>query len=127
MRVKASIFLMVALGGLISGCKKDSGGEVTPEMIAEGQTIFEQKCVSCHTVGQGARVGPDLKDVTTRRQQDWLARWIKDPTGMSQSDPEAQKLVAEWKKGGLMPPLLTDEDEIKSVIAYLKDASAKAK
>lgn len=127
MHVRSSIFLLVTLGALISGCKKDSGGAVTPEMIAEGEAIFEQKCISCHTVGEGDRVGPDLKDVTTRRQQDWLVRWIKDPAGMSKSDPEAQKLVAEWKKGGLMPPLLTDDAEIASVIAYMKDAGAKAK
>ncbi|RME00260.1 MAG: cytochrome C, partial [Deltaproteobacteria bacterium] len=28
---------------------------------------FAQQCSKCHTIGQGDRVGPDLKDVTKRR------------------------------------------------------------
>src|SRR5690242_18445816 len=126
MHVKASVFLMVAVGVLLPGCNKKSGGEITPEMVAEGKAIFEQKCVSCHTVGQGVRKAPDLKGVYSRHQHEWLTRWVKDPIGMSTSDPDAQKLVAEWKeKGGLMPPLLTEDDEVTSVLAYLKDAGGK--
>jgi mono/diheme cytochrome c family protein len=29
--------------------------------VQEGQQVFQQKCVGCHTIGQGDRVGPDLK------------------------------------------------------------------
>lgn len=42
----------------------------------EGQALFQEKCVACHTIGQGDRVGPDLAGVTARRSHAWLEAWI---------------------------------------------------
>ncbi|MDP2702657.1 MAG: c-type cytochrome [Candidatus Rokubacteria bacterium] len=42
----------------------------------EGQALFHEECVACHTIGQGDRVGPDLAGVTARRDRAWLEAWI---------------------------------------------------
>src|SRR5690606_2738460 len=48
-------------------------------MGMEPAADFKQNCMSCHTVGGGRLVGPDLKDVTERKDREWLTRFILDP------------------------------------------------
>src|SRR5262245_60746584 len=40
---------------------------------------FRANCAGCHSIGGGRLVGPDLKDVTQRRDRAWLAHFISDP------------------------------------------------
>jgi nitric oxide reductase subunit C len=42
--------------------------------------IFTQLCIACHSLGgSGGTVGPALDGVGTRRDADYLGKWIKDP------------------------------------------------
>jgi len=87
---------------------------------SDGKTIFEQKCASCHTIGGGKRVGPDLKGVTQRRDRDWLMRWIAEPDKMlAEGDPTAKKLLAEYNNVP-MPNLGLSKAEVAAVVAYLE-------
>jgi cytochrome c2 len=66
---------------------------------------FKQNCSSCHTIGGGRLVGPDLKDVADRRERAWLTRFIVDPNGVIDSgDAIAAKLLEE-ARGVRMPPI----------------------
>jgi cytochrome c2 len=71
----------------------------------EGQEtalFFKQNCSSCHWIGGGRLIGPDLKNVAERKDRDWLVRFILDPKGMLDArDPYAIKLQAE-AKGAIM-------------------------
>ena len=68
---------------------------------------FRQNCASCHTIGGGRLTGPDLKDVTVRRDHAWLLRYIPDPKSMIDAgDPVATQLFQE-ARGVLMPSLPT--------------------
>ncbi len=40
--------------------------------LDKGQYLFATKCISCHTIGHGDRVGPDLLGVTHARDRAWL-------------------------------------------------------
>lgn len=65
--------------------------------------FFKQNCASCHTIGGGTLTGPDLKDVTKRKERAWLVRFIMDPPAMLASgDAYAQKLL-ETARGVPMP------------------------
>jgi mono/diheme cytochrome c family protein len=86
---------------------------------AEGQTLFQEKCASCHTIGQGDLVGPDLKGVTDRRDVDWLTRWISAPDKMlAANDPTATALLAQYKNVP-MPNLGLSQAQVEALIAYL--------
>lgn len=66
---------------------------------------FKQNCYSCHTIGGGRLVGPDLKDVTTRQDRDWLVRFVLNPQGMiDRGDPYAKQILEE-ARGVVMPPV----------------------
>ncbi len=66
--------------------------------------IFNQYCKSCHTIGGGKLIGPDLKDVTQRQDRAWLVKWIVDPVGvLGAKDPYALKLQ-KAANGAIMSP-----------------------
>jgi mono/diheme cytochrome c family protein len=57
---------------------------------------FRQNCMNCHTIGGGRLTGPDLKDVTQRKDRAWLANFIANPKAVIDSgDPYAQKILEE--------------------------------
>ncbi len=64
---------------------------------------FKTNCVSCHTIGGGRLVGPDLKDVVQRKDRAWLSRLIIDPAAvLASGDAYALKLQSE-ARGVVMP------------------------
>src|SRR5690242_7978655 len=70
----------------------------------EGKDLFQKQCVSCHTIGGGDSVGPDLKDVGAKRSADWLVRIITEPDKLTaEKDPAQSELV---KKYGMEMPKL---------------------
>lgn len=57
---------------------------------------FRQKCMSCHTIGGGRLTGPDLKDVSQRKDREWLVGFMMDPRGfIDRGDPYALKILEE--------------------------------
>ena len=75
----------------------------------QAKDLYLQKCASCHTIGEGPRVGPDLKGVHERRDAAWLKTMIQTPSRLLDSDPVARKLLAEFKNVRMQDLGLTDE------------------
>ena len=72
----------------------------------EAVATFRQSCMSCHTVGGGRLVGPDLKSVEERQNREWLIGFIMDPKGvLAGGDAYALKLKDE-AGGVVMPPIV---------------------
>ncbi len=64
---------------------------------------FKANCMSCHTIGGGRLVGPDLKDVHERKDRAWLSRFIVDPAAvLASGDAYALKIQSE-SRGVVMP------------------------
>ena len=69
----------------------------------EAADFFRQNCQSCHTIGGGRLVGPDLKNVTQRKDRDWLITFITNPqAAINRGDPYALRLREE-ARGVVMP------------------------
>lgn len=84
-----------------------------------GQQLFEQSCTGCHTLGQGDRVGPDLKGVVDKRDRDWLIRWLLEPDQMlAEKDPLAVELLSQYNNVP-MPNLGLSESQVADLIAYM--------
>src|SRR5215472_5657720 len=76
---------------------------VAPALIADDGAWFQQNCASCHTIGGGRLTGPDLKNVTQRRDRGWLTQWLQNPKATVDSgDPYARKIVDD-ARGVVMP------------------------
>jgi nitrite reductase (NO-forming) len=94
----------------------------TDESAVRGKLSFESKCLACHSIAGGDKLGPDLHGVTRRRDATWLTRWMKDPDAMLKSDPVARELLAKYKLP--MPNQNATDEEIREYIAYFKWADA---
>ena len=83
-----------------------------------GKLAFESKCLACHSIAGGDKLGPDLFGATKRHDEGWLTRWLKSPEQMLQSDPVAKALLDKWKIP--MPNQGLSDDEIRQYLAYFK-------
>jgi cbb3-type cytochrome oxidase cytochrome c subunit len=103
------------------------GFTVDATLAKLGKTTFANKgCVTCHSIGQGRRAGPDLLGVTDRRDHDWIKKWLHDPATMLQSDSISQAMLAE-AKGVKMPNVKLTDREIDALIHYMAQETAKKK
>jgi len=90
----------------------------TDPLALKGKQSFELKCLACHSIGGGDKLGPDLHGVTQRRDEAWLTRWMKNPEEMLQTDPIAKEMLEKYKIP--MPNQQASDEEIRSYIAYFK-------
>jgi protein SCO1/2 len=68
--------------------------------------------------------GPDLLNVTDRRDLEWLKKWMKDPPAMMETDEAAQALLKE-AKGVKMPNMKLTDAQIDALIHYMASESQK--
>ncbi len=63
------------------------------ERVKRGLAIYEMKCSACHKLTDQRVVGPGWKDVTKKREPEWIMNMITNVDMMLDKDPEAQKLL----------------------------------
>lgn len=79
--------------------------------VADGAALFEAKCAACHSVGGGAKLGPDLKGVVARRGKEGAILAMVDPAkaglpasmpklGLTQAEAEAISSFMQSREGG---------------------------
>jgi nitrite reductase (NO-forming) len=114
--------------GLISTTAKSEEAELehhnipatpTPSdpVAMQGKADFESKCLACHSVGQGRKLGPDLAGVTKRRDDAWLSRWLKSPEKMLETDPDAKGMLKEYNNLP-MPNQNLSDTEVRQYLRY---------
>jgi nitrite reductase (NO-forming) len=114
--------------GLISTAAKPPAGELEhhnipataatptdPDTVA-GKLAFESKCLACHSVGEGKKLGPDVLGVTKRRSDAWLTRWLRAPEKMLETDADAKAMLKEYNNLPMPNQSLSD----KEIGQYLK-------
>ena len=95
-----------------------SGGE------RPGHALFTKTCGSCHTIGHGPRVGPDLAGLLKRRDREWVRNYIASPEKVrASSDPIALDLAMRYR-AVRMPNLGMSQNDISDLLAYLDVRSA---
>lgn len=93
---------------------------LTPAFSFDAPTYYENKCLSCHSIGGGDEVGPDLKGINDRRPEKWLVEFIRDSEKIIKGgDPIANELFAKFKNKK-MPAQDLSDDEIKQLLAFIK-------
>lgn len=91
----------------------------------EAATYFRQNCMSCHTIGGGRLVGPDLKEVGRRADRDWLIRFMVNPKSfLDANDPYAMKLKEE-SRGAVMPNISGLDAAKAAALLTLIEAESK--
>jgi len=93
-------------------------GPGTPVLAQpQGEEVFQQNCVACHTIGEGDRVGPDLEGVASRRSPEWFALWVDRPRQMVESgDSIAVQIDQQYEQD--MVSLGLSSEEIAALMEY---------
>jgi cytochrome c2 len=75
--------------------------------VENGRKFYEEKrCGLCHAIaGRGGKIGPDLTDVGSQRDGDWINKFLKDPKG---TVPNAKML-----------PVKATDQELAMLVDYL--------
>lgn len=85
---------------------------------------FKRKCKSCHTIGGGKMVGPDLKGVTSRRDEAWLIKFIQSSQDLIASgDKDAIAIFQEYNEMTMPNQKFTD-DEVRQLLAFIDGGTA---
>lgn len=97
----------------------------TDPTAVKGKLAFESKCLACHSIAGGDKLGPDLYGVTKRRDRIWLTKWLKNPEQMLNADATAKTLLDKYKLP--MPNQNLSDEEISQYLDYFKWADANLK
>lgn len=80
--------------------------------IGPKPVVFTQTCTACHSLqGQGGNVGPALDGVGSRRDAEYINKWLHDP--------------ASIKPDSKMPKLPLSENDINELTAFLSQLKEK--
>jgi len=117
---------MAGFFGWTEALPATSYDQARPLTGSPAELVFESRCASCHTIGDGDRIGPDLQHVTARRERRWLVRYLREPDKvLAERDPTAVRLFRHYREVR-MPNLRLGADEVAALIAYLEERSQAA-
>lgn len=107
-----------ASGRAGAGVTAAPGGSETP-----GRALFVKACSSCHSVGEGEKVGPDLAGVTVRRDPSWVKAYVTAPEKLRGANDAIALDLRKRFAAVRMPNLGLSEDDASDIVAYLERAA----
>jgi len=103
-----------------------AGSARTASAQTDAALLFNARCTSCHTFGQGDKVGPDLKGVAKRHSRAWLLSWIRSSERMVRAaDPTAAALFQKYRRQR-MPDFELPPENIADLVDYLAAGGPEA-
>lgn len=93
-------------------------GEISDELVAQGKTVFDEKCTACHKADK-KYIGPSPVGIMNRRSPEWIMNMILNPEEMTQKDPIAKRLLAEANGAPMANQNLTQE-EARAILEYFR-------
>jgi protein SCO1/2 len=91
-----------------------------------GEYMFKSLCASCHSVGQGPRIGPDLAAALDEHGRAWMAEYTLRPDIVrAKKDRIATMLEARYREVR-MPNLSLNAGEVDAILGYVETLRATA-
>lgn len=91
-------------------------GPLDEALAAGGETLFSGTCAACHKMDQ-RYVGPALTGITKRRTPEWIMNMIVNPVEMTQKDPVAKALLAEYMT---QMSVSASEEDARAILEYFR-------
>lgn len=93
-------------------------------LVSAGAALFDINCTQCHQVHKKI-IGPALAGTSDRLEESWLIPWIRNSQKVIASGDEYANKIYEENGRTQMQAFNLSDDEIKSILAYVKDETAK--
>ena len=98
-----------------------------PLQLTNGQFLFQNGCVACHSIGGGDKIGPDLLGITERRPRSWLEKFVLVPDAvLAAGDPVANDLLKKYK-GVRMPNLGLSREDVADILAHIETRTTEVR
>lgn len=92
-------------------------GSLDNTLAEKGHGIFEAKCSACHKMDKRV-VGPALGSITKRRSPEWIMNMILNPNEMTEKDPIAKDLLANY--ASQMANQNLTQDEARAILEFFR-------
>src|SRR5712692_3076589 len=108
-------------------CHRDARPE-TPQLNRGRQLMVALNCVGCHRLEDIKRptmLGPDLTNVGSKVSREWIYKWLKEPRTIIDSSGNVTVNGYEMEEEPRMPQFRLNEQELRSLSAYLSSLRSK--
>ncbi len=97
-----------------------------PAVISAGEALFNANCKTCHRV-KSKLIGPALAGAETRVPSiPWIYNWVRNSAKVIASGDEyANKIFTEYNKSQMTAFTNLKDDQIMSILAYVKAEETK--
>lgn len=100
------------------------GAKLTWADVAEGEKLFNANCTACHAINDKV-VGPALKDIDKRQSEAWIIKWVQNSQAVVKSgDAYANKIYKEYNQSVMTAFPQLKDDQVKSILEYIKTGGA---
>lgn len=90
--------------------------------ITDGEQLFKSLCTSCHRIGQGVLIGPDLLNVRQRHPDEWLLKWIRSSQSMVKAgDTTAVRLFEQYNRQIMLDHQYLSDAQILAILDYIDE------
>ncbi|HEY9082498.1 MAG TPA: c-type cytochrome [Vicingaceae bacterium] len=96
--------------------KKLELAPINDSIMKIGMETFKQKCSSCHTM-EYKNSGPDLSDILSRRQPEWIMNYLMNYQEMSQKDSITIKINQKYDQNCIVK---LSEKEAYTILEYFR-------
>lgn len=105
---------------IVSSAAADDGISIDPDIIAAGETLFNNYCKVCHAVDKQV-IGPALAGVYERLEIPWITTFVQNSQKVIESgDAYAVQIYEQYNKTQ-MPSHDLSDDEVLAILSYVKD------
>jgi len=92
--------------------------------VNSGESLFKGNCTVCHAINEVV-IGPALRDVHERQSEEWIYAFIKNSQKVIKSGDEYAVDLYNQYNQTLMTSFDFSDDELNSILTYIKSESAK--
>jgi mono/diheme cytochrome c family protein len=96
---------------------------IDDKLAANGEEVFNVKCITCHSLSEKRKIGPGLYGVTTRRRPEWIMNQIINPVENTQKDSLAKELLSIYL--AQMVPMNVSNEEARAVLEFFRKTDLK--
>ena len=108
----------------ITLAQNDESPSFDESIVKNGESLFKGNCTVCHAIDE-VIIGPALRDIHERRNQEWIYAFIKNSQKVIKSGDEyAVELYNQYNKT-LMTSFDFSDEELDAILTYIKDESSK--
>ena len=90
-----------------------------------GELVFKETCASCHSIGKGKLVGPDLANIEKRQSEKWIKEFIKSSqTVIKSGDKYADSLFKAFNQVQMPDHPGISDVQLNEILSYIAQQSS---